>query len=719
MLSFHWASGCALPPSPVCITEGKDYGTTGQVFTAQWHEFYKRALSFMDGGCYTHARADFDEAIKIKYSDKKWANTYGMHFIDYFPHREKGITLYLMNNYEAAENELEISIKHEPSAKSFYYLDKVRKRLLQGKKPILSLPSLELKYKNRIIKKPFIIRTNEDPLFFSGIAGDEQYVSKVTVMGKEIFMEGSGKEIEFENRLNLDQGEHKIEIKAYNLAGLIKKKNLTIYIDRSGPVIAVKIFKPGIKLEGYLYDQSGIKKFSATGIDPDIFIREDGFFSIPLINFPLSRLNLSAEDKLGNVTKTEICEKKVRGSSSCPLGFWNRSCFSFKDDMIADTETYGSYDQGDGVKIIFKGWPAHKKVFSKNVKIEGEINARSDIAEVILQVNGEKNREIILYKGETKKVKSRFVAFCQVIFLDKGANRVKVSVKVKSGKISDATIQITRKIPEVFKIKHRYRLKVCLTDNGDWKKETSFLKRGNLPFFTSYTRSLDINHLLRFYNFFSQSLKEQNRFQIKENDKLMAYYREYKIGWIDKDQADQKNMSPPHALLLCDTYEDKNGIEISARLVDIKTSEIISVKHVKSLDAYTESKDYDSLKKMAQRLSDKLLREFPLLNGNLILKNKKTVIADFAQSGKHGEIEGCVSAGKIRLGWPLLIYRRTGLLANPVTDISYGSQTRVMGHTNVDGLINKNGKCMCGSIKPLKQNVSPWVIKPGDMVITR
>ncbi len=673
----------------------------------------------MEGGCYTYARSDFNEAIKIKYLDKKWANTYGMHFIDYFPHREKGIALYLMKDYSAAENELEISIKNEPSAKSFYYLDKVRKRLLQEKKPIFSLPSVELKYKNRIIKEPFIIRTNDDPLFFSGAVKDDQYVSKITVMGKEIFIDGSNKKIEFKNRLNLDQGKHKIEIKAYNLAGLIKKKNLTIYIDRSGPVIAVKTFKPGIKLEGYIHDKSGIKNFSAIGIDPDISIRENGFFSIPLINFPLNRLNLSAEDKLGNVTRTQISGKIVEENTPCPMAFWDRPCFSSMDDMIADTEIYGNYSQGAGTKITLKEWPDQKKVFLKNVKIEGEINACSDIAEVILQVNGEKNREIILYKGGIKKVKSRFIAFSQVIFLDKGVNKVKVCVKEKSGKISDATIQIIRAIPEIFKIKYRYRLKVCLAYNGDWKKEISFLKRQNLPFFTSYARPLELNHLIRFHNFFSQSLKEQNRFQIKENDKLMAYYREYKIGRLDKDQADHKNMSPPHALLLCDTYEDKNGIEISARLVDIKTSEIISVKNVKSLDAYTESKDHDSLKKMAQRLSDKLVREFPLLNGNLTLKNKKTFIADFAQSDKHDEIKGCVSAGKIRVGWPLVIYRKTELLSNTVIETSWGSEARVIGSANVDGLINKNGKCMCGSIKYLKQDTSPWVIKTGDMVITQ
>ena len=59
------------------------------------------------------------------------ARTYGMHFIDYFPHRELGIVYYEMRKMDAAKKELELSLVHFPTAKARFYLDRVRKALIE------------------------------------------------------------------------------------------------------------------------------------------------------------------------------------------------------------------------------------------------------------------------------------------------------------------------------------------------------------------------------------------------------------------------------------------------------------------------------------------------------------------------------------------------------------------------------------------------------------
>ena len=53
-----------------------------------------------------------------------------LNFIDYFPHRELGVSYYHQTRYEEAINELERSISDTPSAKAGYFLDKARREWL-------------------------------------------------------------------------------------------------------------------------------------------------------------------------------------------------------------------------------------------------------------------------------------------------------------------------------------------------------------------------------------------------------------------------------------------------------------------------------------------------------------------------------------------------------------------------------------------------------------
>ena len=85
------------------------------------------------------------------------ARTYGMHFIDYFPHRELGIIHYEVGDLDAARKELELSLSHFPSAKARFYLDQVRKALIQQEAREATYPKLSL------IFKTDEIWTREDP----------------------------------------------------------------------------------------------------------------------------------------------------------------------------------------------------------------------------------------------------------------------------------------------------------------------------------------------------------------------------------------------------------------------------------------------------------------------------------------------------------------------------------------------------------------------------
>jgi tetratricopeptide (TPR) repeat protein len=107
--------------------EGKRYGVTRGLFQGRWYHYYERALSYAEGNFWQEAERDYLKAIELRDADQLRARTYGVHFVNYFPHRELGIALYHQNRFEAAIRELEISLRSHATAKAEYYLDKARK----------------------------------------------------------------------------------------------------------------------------------------------------------------------------------------------------------------------------------------------------------------------------------------------------------------------------------------------------------------------------------------------------------------------------------------------------------------------------------------------------------------------------------------------------------------------------------------------------------------
>ena len=206
MLSIWY---CAGPPSkPAYVKDGTEYGKVQGSFRHRWWNYYERGLSFQEGRFYSEAILDLKGAIQQREKDQRMARTYGMHFIDYFPHRELGIVHYEMGNLEAAKEELEVSLRQYSSAKARFYIDQVRKKLIEREGRDVPPPRLGLD-----LKDPEVW-TRDDPVILSGVAEDEHYVSDITIGAAPLFMEGSEKRISFREALNLSQGSHYIEVKA-------------------------------------------------------------------------------------------------------------------------------------------------------------------------------------------------------------------------------------------------------------------------------------------------------------------------------------------------------------------------------------------------------------------------------------------------------------------------------------------------------------------------
>ncbi len=91
----------------------------------EWYKLYQDGLNAMEKGDYQAASELFRQAIKDNPDDDENVRTYGMHSIEYFPHRELGICLFQLGDTTGAQRELQISMEMEPSARAKQYLGQI------------------------------------------------------------------------------------------------------------------------------------------------------------------------------------------------------------------------------------------------------------------------------------------------------------------------------------------------------------------------------------------------------------------------------------------------------------------------------------------------------------------------------------------------------------------------------------------------------------------
>ena len=106
----------------------------------RWYNFYDQALKLMQQKQYAAAVEKFNQALKTKSKDTKKIKTYGMHFISYFPHREKGICLFYLGQTEQARNELQLSIRQQYSQRAQDFLTKINGGVVPPAAPPVQLP---------------------------------------------------------------------------------------------------------------------------------------------------------------------------------------------------------------------------------------------------------------------------------------------------------------------------------------------------------------------------------------------------------------------------------------------------------------------------------------------------------------------------------------------------------------------------------------------------
>jgi hypothetical protein len=627
ILSLCCCSGS--PQRPVYIKDGKEYGKVQGSFRHKWWSFYERGLSFQEGKFYSEALSDLSEAIQQREKDQRMARTYGMHFIDYFPHRELGIIQYETGHLEAAKEELELSLDHYPSAKARFYLDRVRKALIERRGRDVPPPRLYLDL------KADEIWTRDDPVILSGFAEDEHYISAMTFGGLAFHLEGSQRRIPFKKPLKLSQGLHTVEVEAKNLIGKLAKRTVLIHVDREGPVITLEEVqinegKTGnrVTIKGSVYDESNVLGLTIDGRAITIDKGVEVFFT-KIVTTNKESLELVARDRLGNQTSALIPLTSQTASKTPTM-------LAFADTDPQPPLFAGLFTPEDirPPDIRLKGWTVTQTVFLKKIFLEGRVSDKSRIEDLTI------NEVPVLRR------KGLHVCFNHLIELTEGENAIEVLAKDEAGNIATKKITVIRRVPTALRLKERMSLTAVPFEQKGVVSRASLAFQDNLI----------------------DSLIKQNRFQVVERDKLDLILEEQKMSrtkLFDRRTALRLGrLVAAQSIITGSIIETRIGIEVVARMIDAETSEIVVTE-----DVYGEVKDLPALMVLAEGMAVKFHRNFPLVDGLVIECRGEDIFTDLGQD-------------VIKLKRRVIVYREKPM-NHPVTGKVLGADAQIIGRARV------------------------------------
>ena len=309
LLLLLFVAGCAVERGKVYVKDGKQYGvTSSQIWRDRWWNYYERGVSYADGEFWDEATSDFQAAMTQRQDDQRRARTYGLHFTDYFPHRELGIVYYHLNRYPEASRELEASLASVDNAKAKFYLNKARKAFLQQTRRDTAPPRI-------LLASPADgLLTNRFSVTVAGHAEDDTYVAAIAINGRAQFIELAEPRLPFTQEVALHDGANTVDIVAADLLGHIARQRRTVQLDRQGLLVSLDSVEvlgaPPLqraRVEGFVADRSRIVRFVLAGRHIPLQPGTDWAFrqEVPLLA-GMTSLPFEVEDAAGNITRGEI-----------------------------------------------------------------------------------------------------------------------------------------------------------------------------------------------------------------------------------------------------------------------------------------------------------------------------------------------------------------------------------------------------------------------------
>lgn len=665
---------CNTARNKVYVKDGKTYGITKGAFRDRWWNYYERGMSFSDGDFLTEAEADLRTSLSQRDEDQRMARTYGMHFIDYFPHRELGVVLYKQKRYAEAREQLERSLSDEESAKAKFYLNETRKAILRNEGRDTAAPVIQ-------ILSP-VTGQNVNTFFLTlmGEASDDSYVSSLMINNVPEFIELSDRTIRFEKKIPLQPGLNRITITARDLLGNSSEASVTVRADYQGPKLSVLNFsdnqtvnRPDISLELAYADDSGIE-YVILGQDKKTTGGTlSGRMAIPLrLAEGENIVTMEALDRAGNRTTGRITLRYQPGT----LVAFNDAVASDAFSLAANTPPAG----GSGPEISFKGLlkimednePLTIQARKKNNRffIEGQVSDTHSISKIL--VNGE---PVSFSAGKT-------ILFNKLVELAEGQNDFSIKAEDEAGKTAERSVKVFRKIQQI--------------DLDESKMVLSVM-----PFKVTAVSSGIADAV---QNLFLQEIINSERFKVVERGPdFEAVLKELKLSQtdlVDKDLAVKTGkLLASEAIVMGSLVENETEIEIYAKLVNVETSEYITIH-----DVYGQDKSRGNLEYLLAGLASEIIYSVPLIEGQVLAVKGDQFYLDIGRD-RHFNV---------KQGLKCIIYRSEPFI---VDGVELGEETSILGTVVLDQVKSKFSIAALSQADIKKGGAGD--IKKADKVVTK
>ena len=581
----------------------------------KWWNYYERGLDRGEKGEWEAARSDLAKALNLRDRDQRRARTYGMHFVDYFPHRELGVAYLQLGDPQKALAELELSYQNEESAKASFYLNKVRGVLLKQQGLRLPAPVIA-------VSSPTPGQSLRDAaITVRGHVAADGFVSSIRVNGIPYRFDLARKDLNFSVDVPLDDEAH-VTIEATDLTGNTSRSEIPVVVDREGPSISLTAIsrtpenKNRIRITAALTDTSGIKELLLNGvIIATGSAREMTLDTTATLAPGSATIHIETTDLLGNQTTIDLEPDRDRAAL---LRSGPRVMLAMNGPGIFTSDK-------EPPVISLKDTEDLPAVYIDRYYVEGEAFDNSKIEKII--ING---KEIQIAKGKK-------VFFSKMLKLKEGSNKITVEAVDGSGNKNSTHFNVKRITPSSRQNSARMSLSV-LPFNGKVKNAT-------------------VQDMAD--DFLVAALVDQKRFQIVEREKLKQILQEQKLSkehLTDPEHSIQVGkLLSADAILATTIAEGQKSLEIITRLISSETAEVMETK-----DVYIEDKSLAAVKELMEGLASKLTLGFPVVEGIVVKREKSTLFSDLG------------SSSGVRKSMAAAVYRRGKEIKHPVTGKSLG-----------------------------------------------
>ncbi|MGE3535872.1 MAG: CsgG/HfaB family protein [Candidatus Tectimicrobiota bacterium] len=691
LLGLCWAvvllsglAGCAAEQAATQVKDGQEYGvTSSQVWRGRWWNYYERGSSYAAGAFWNEARRDLQEAIKQRGEDQRRARTYGLHFVDYFPHRELGVVYYGQGRYNEAIRELETSLRQAETAKAKFYLNKARRGQIEQSQGDTTPPQIVF------ADLPDGLLTRAFTLPVRGQVTDNTYVSAISVQGQPQFIEVAEPQVSFSHEVTLHDGVNMIEMVAVDLLGNLTRQQRTVILDRQGPLVSLSRVEAlagagrgaQVRVEGLCSDSHGVARFVLAGQPLPLPAGQDSPFRTDIILQPgVTSLAFEATDTAGNVTRGTLAlapsQTLSQGHPKARWAAWRALLNHHHANASGPLTLFPVTWQPAPLRLAqrpdsatptikFTNLAAQQTTYYDAVYLEGQASDATAIT--ALRLNGE---NLLRREGQQ-------VFFGYNAMLQPGENRFVVEATNKQGQTTKQEAVVQRKVAEVKRLDARLRLSLLPLE-----------KKGSGGGVAEAV-----------YDQFLTALLNQERFQIVEREQIEAILREQKLAQTALVEADTAakigKIAAADGIIVGSVTEMQNSLEVFVRYVDVETGEVVATE-----DVYGEELTLRTLRPLMEGLALKMRQRFPLVQGLVLKTDAQKVFVDLGNK-------------QIKKYMKLLIFREGESIKHPVTGQVLGAPTEVVGEIKVEAVFDDLAQ---GALRPQK---TPVEIKQLDKVITK